>query len=79
MSRLLYMGVIMINCELCNEILHEDNFTSCIICEDIEACDDCRPCEIKFKKIQMVLFVKIVYATRLNVRLNQRLLIVQKI
>ena len=39
----------MINCESCNEILHKDNFTSCIICEDREMCNDCIPCEIEFK------------------------------
>ena len=69
----------MINCESCNEILHEDNFTSCIIFEDREMCNDCIPCEIEFKKIETVLFVKNAYATRLNVCLNQQLLIVQKI
>jgi len=40
----------MINCESCNEILHKDNFTSCLICEDKQYCNGCMPCELTFKK-----------------------------
>ena len=44
------MGVIMLKCKSCDEILHEDNFTTCLICENREYCYGCAPSEITFKK-----------------------------
>jgi len=77
------MRVIVVNGELCREILHEDNFfTLCIICENKEMCGDCGLFNIKFfKKIETALFANIAYMIRLNVHLlvNQLLLNVQKI
>jgi hypothetical protein len=44
------MGVIRIHCESCKEILHEDEFTCCIICENKVECNDCKPSDLTFKK-----------------------------
>ena len=43
------MGVNMIYCEDCNESQHEDNFESCLICENKEMCNSCCNDTIEFK------------------------------
>ena len=45
------MRVIVVNGEMCKEILHEeDSLASCIICENKEMCNDCGLFNIKFKR-----------------------------
>jgi len=44
------MGVIMLKCKSCDEIFHEDNMMSCLLCYDKEYCHSCTPCELTFKK-----------------------------
>ena len=44
------MGVIKLNCKSCDEILHEDEFTTCLICKNREECYGCAPSGITFKK-----------------------------
>ena len=51
------MRVIVVNGEICKEILHEeDSLASCIICENKETSDDCVMFNIEFKrnKIQFI-------------------------
>jgi len=45
------MRVIVVNGEMCKEILHEeDSLALCIICENKEICNDCGLFNIKFKR-----------------------------